>query len=50
LLSLFEQKRDSEQNIVLNNKIVAFCFRVKTITKKITAQKQIATTKKTFIA
>ncbi len=49
-LSLSEQKRDSKQNTVLNNKIVAFCLRVKTVAKKITAQKQIAAAKAIFAA
>jgi len=50
LLSLSEQERDSGQNTVLNNKTAAFCFRVKTVTKKITAQKQIAIARKIFAA
>jgi len=39
LLSFFEQKKNNKQNIILNNKIVALCFKVKTIAKKIIAQK-----------
>jgi len=46
---LFKQKRDNKQNIVLNNKIVVFCFRVKIIAKKIIVQKQITTIKEIFV-
>jgi hypothetical protein len=38
------------QNIILDNKIVALRLRVKTITREITAQKQIATTRESFVA
>jgi len=37
------------QDIVLNNKIVVFCLRVKIITKEIIAQKQITTTKEFLV-
>jgi len=38
------------QDIALNNKIVAFYFRTKAITKKIIAQKQIITRRESFVA
>ncbi len=43
-----KQFKNNIQNIVLDNKIVVLCFRVKTIVKKIIAQKQIVTTKESL--
>ncbi len=48
--NLEKQFENNMQNIVLENKIVAFCFRAKTITKKIIVQKQVTTTRKFFVA
>jgi len=47
---LFAKEKNNKQNTILNNKIVALCFKVKAITKKIITQKQIATTKKILVA
>ena len=47
--NLEKQFENNIQNIALNNKIVAFYLKIKTIAKKIIAQKQIITTKKSFV-
>jgi len=44
------QFENNIQNIALNNKIVALCLKVKAITKKIIAQKQVTITRKSLVA
>jgi len=47
--NLERQFENNIQNIALNNKIVALCFRAKAIAKKIIVQKQVTTTRKSLV-
>jgi len=47
--NLERQFENNIQNIALNNKIVVFYLKARTIAKKIIAQKQVTTIRKSFV-